>query len=104
PRKVDYFSGIYSRMHKGIKAHPVFMDESNVDLLKGLDFVFVCMDRARDKRVVVRRLDEWNIPFIDVGLGVQEVDGSLRGVLQVTTRTARKRDHIQKRILLNEHD
>jgi hypothetical protein len=104
PMKVDYFLSIYSKMHKGIKTHPVFMDESNVELLKGLDFVFVCMDRAKDKRAVVRRLDEWNIPFIDVGLGVQEVDGSLRGVLQVTTRTARKRDHLTRRILLNERD
>lgn len=104
PMKVDYFSDIYSKMHKGIRPHPVFMDESNVELLKGLDFVFVCMDRARDKRVVLRWLDEWDIPFIDVGLGVQEVDGSLRGVLQVTTRTAQKYDHLRKRILLNEPD
>jgi hypothetical protein len=104
PMKVDYFFGIYSKMHKGIKTHPVFIAASNLHLLQGLDFVFVCMDRAMDKWVVVKQLHEWNIPFIDVGLGVEEVDGSLRGVLQVTTRTAQKHDHVQKRILLNEGD
>jgi|SRR5579883_21169 len=102
PLKVDYFKNIYSKMHKGIVAHGVYMDESNVERLRGLNFVFLCMDRGGDKRLVVERLDEWGVSFIDVGMGVQEVDGALRGVLRVTTRTPQKRDHLQRRIPFNE--
>ncbi len=46
PQKVSYFAALYSNMHKGIVAHDVFLDEANVALLDGLDFVFVCLDRG----------------------------------------------------------
>ena len=39
-----------------------------------------------------------NIKFIDVGMGIQNVDNKLTGVLRVTTCTEEKIDHIDKRI------
>jgi hypothetical protein len=94
PKKVDYLKGIYSRMHRGIVAHPVKLDHANVELLNGTTFAFLCMDAGEDKRVVVEKLEAFGVPFIDVGMGLELVDGSLGGILRVTTSTPEKREHV----------
>jgi hypothetical protein len=94
PKKVDYFKGIYSRMHRGIVAHPVKLDNTNVDLLDGTTFAFICMDAGEAKRAVVQKLEALDVPFIDVGMGLELVDGSLGGILRVTTSTPQKREHV----------
>ena len=71
------------------------MDGSNVDELNGMDFVFLCLDRGKDKKLIVDKLEEFGTPFIDVGLGVLLVDDSLGGVLRITTSTAKQRDHVK---------
>ncbi len=98
PLKVAYFKEIYSRMHRGIAAHPAYVDESNLDQLRGMDFVFVCLDRGHAKRLIADRLVESRIPFVDVGMGIELVDGRLGGVLRVTTVTPEKHDHVAARI------
>ena len=35
-----------------------------------------------------------NIPFIDVGMGLELVNGSLGGILRVTSSTPDKREHV----------
>ena len=60
-----------------------------------MDFVFLCLDRGAAKKVIVEKLEELNLPFIDMGLGVHEVDGSLVGILRVTTSTPNQRDHVR---------
>ena len=42
-KKVDYLSELYGHMHKGIVAHPTYVNETNVEELSGLDFVFLCL-------------------------------------------------------------
>ncbi len=36
PKKVEYLRCIYSRMHRGLVAHPVALDANNVHLLDGV--------------------------------------------------------------------
>src|SRR4029077_4096539 len=84
-------------MHRGIIAHDHVVDASNVDELAGLNFVFLCLDRGRPKKLIVEKLEALGIPFIDVGMGLQEVDGSLLGVLRMTTSTAKQRDHVRNK-------
>jgi uncharacterized protein DUF6791/ThiF family protein len=95
PSKVSFFKELYSRMHRGIIAHDYTVDATNVDGLTGLDFVFLCLDRGGAKKVILEKLEASDIPFIDVGMGVQDVDGSLLGVLRITTSTAKRRDHVK---------
>jgi hypothetical protein len=94
PKKVDYFKSIYSKMHRGIVAHSVRLDHSNVDLLNGTTFAFICMDAGEEKQAIVQKLEAIGLPFIDVGMGLELVDGSLGGILRVTTSTPKKRDHV----------
>src|SRR5581483_1351399 len=74
PQKVDYFHGIYSRMRSGIIPHNEYIDESNVDQLGEMSFVFLAFDRGSAKKLLVARLSEFGVPFVDVGMGVYEVD------------------------------
>lgn len=94
PKKVDYFKNIYSKMHRGIVAHPVRLNHANADLLNGTTFAFICMDAGEEKQALVQKLEALGLPFIDVGMGLELVDGSLGGILRVTTSTPQKRDHI----------
>ncbi len=98
PLKAAYFRGQYSKMHRGIVAHEAYLDESNVGDLRSMDFVFLCLDRGADKQLIVERLEEWGLPFIDVGIGVDLVGDMLRGIVRVTTSTSEKRDHLRKRV------
>lgn len=104
PLKVNHFAWIYSRMRRGIIPHECYIDETNVEEIRGMDFVFLCMDGGGEKRAVIERLREWGIPFIDVGMGVELDDGGLGGVLRVTTVTPTKGDHALARIPLSEND
>jgi len=99
-RKVDYFHGRYSPMHRCIVPHPVHVDESNVEELRDCDFVFVCMDGNPGKETVIRKLEEFGVPFIDTGMGIEDSDDGLRGILRVTTSTPAMREYVwdKKRI------
>jgi tRNA A37 threonylcarbamoyladenosine dehydratase len=98
PLKVAYFHNLYSKMHRKVIAHEEFLDEANIQELRPMNFVFLCLDRGGDKQLVVERLEEWELPFIDVGMGVDLAGDALRGILRVTTSTGQKRDHLRKRV------
>jgi hypothetical protein len=96
--KVDYFRNKYGNMRRHIVAHPYFLDGNNVQELDEMAFVFVSMDNADAKRAIVERLESRDIPFVDVGMGVQLTDGRLSGLLKMTANTKAKRDHFAGRV------
>ena len=98
PLKAEYFQKLYSKMRRGIIAHPSYVTEANVQELKQLDFVFLSMDGGPAKQFIVQKLQEWGVPFIDVGMGLELVKGAIGGVLTVTTSTKEKNDHVLLRI------
>lgn len=98
PKKVDYLKGIYSKMHRRVVAYSESINAGNLDLLDGITFAFISMDPSEVKRSVVEKLETLDLPFVDVGMGLELVNGSLGGILRVTAGTPRKRDHIQGRI------
>ncbi|MFN8477516.1 MAG: ThiF family adenylyltransferase [Kouleothrix sp.] len=104
PQKVDYFQVLYSKMHRHIIAHNGYINISNVDQLRGMDFVFLSLDKGEAKRLIVEKLEEFGMPFIDVGMGVQLVDESLLGILTVTISTVENREQAKKRISFSEGD
>jgi hypothetical protein len=100
PFKVDYFAGRYAPMRRGIFPHPTFIDEDSVDQLREMDFVFLSAEGGPTKQLIIEMLEDADIPFIDVGMGVYRSDDSLAGVLAVTTSTPGNREHVwaKKRI------
>jgi hypothetical protein len=91
PAKVDHFAEVYGEMRRGVIPHRVFLDATNAGMLDGLDFAFLCLDRANAKRSVVGRLTGSGTPFVDVGMGVLLQDGLLAGIVRTTTSTAGNR-------------
>src|SRR6185312_15303130 len=99
PLKVDYFKRKYSRMHRGIVAHPVTLGPTNAHLLDGTTFAFIAMDDGPGKLAVVEKLEAIGSPFIDVGMGLHLEEGlSLGGILRVTVSTPERRDVLRKRV------
>lgn len=104
PRKVDYLTAEYSKMHRGIVPHPYYVEQSNIEELRGMEFVFLCLDRGLAKKEIVQALLGWGVPFIDAGLGVELGDDDLGGILTVTTVTSEKCDHVERRIRFSDAD
>ncbi len=102
--KVDYFKGIYSKMHRGIISHPVYVDSENVADLKDMSFVFICADAGPGKRLVVEALEQTEISFIDVGMGLYEKEEAIGGILQVVASTSLNRNQARSRMSLADTD
>jgi tRNA A37 threonylcarbamoyladenosine dehydratase len=102
--KVDYYAEIYGKMHKGIIAHPQYIDSNNTVQLNQMSYVFLCVDKNRVRKEIMDYLLIKNIPFIDVGLGVNIVDDKLIGTVRVTTGTSLKNDHLVNRVSGEDSD
>lgn len=100
PKKVDYFKSIYEKMHKGIKAHDYDIDRNNIDELTDMDFVFISIHGGNEKKSIFEKLEEFGVPFIDVGMGLylEEESCSLGGMLRITTSTDYKREHVESKV------
>ena len=97
PKKVDYLAGRYGLMRKKIIPHGFFINAENINELDDMDFVFLCVDRGDVKLPIIERLESVDIPFIDVGMGVELGDDRLCGIVRVTASTAHQRDHIREK-------
>lgn len=98
PHKVDYFANKYDPIRRGIIPHAIRIDEANIEELREMSFVFLAMDAGPTKRVMIEKFQEWGIPFIDSGMGVQRQENSLRGTLRVTVGAEGHYDHLAHRI------
>ncbi len=98
PKKVHYLAEVYSNIKKGIIAHDFHVTGDNLNQLSGINFAFLCIDKSEAKEPIIAKLLADKIPFIDVGMGIHAVDGSLTGSLRVTTVTSEKNDHVKNNI------
>lgn len=98
PMKASYLAEIYRNMHRGVRAHDYYIDDSNVHELSESEFVFIAIDDGPAKQAIVEQLMGWGMSFVDVGIGVYEVDGRLAGSARTTVSTADKHDHISRRL------
>jgi len=95
-KKVNYFSEIYSAMHRNIVPHPYNVSSENTNELQNLNFVFISMDSGPQKNDIITFLESNKIPFIDCGLGMENIDNSLKSQLRITSSSDFKNDHVRK--------
>lgn len=98
PSKVDYYFNQYSKIHQKITAHHNYVSKDNMKELSTMSFVFICIDNDVSRKLIIQFLLKSNIPFIDVGLGVNAVDDTLIGTVRVTIGTHEKNNHLVDRI------
>ncbi|MFH8789118.1 hypothetical protein [Streptomyces roseoverticillatus] len=75
-----------------------YLDEDNLNLLDGATFVFLASDAAASKPPIINWLEAHDVSFIDVGMGIEEIDGNLSGLLRVTTSLPGRRGAARRRI------
>ena len=103
PRKATYFADIYSHMRRGIYVHG-YLDKETADVLRTMAFVFMAVDKGSCRKLAIEKLEEFGIPFIDVGMGVGEADGSLAGLIRVTASDIKSREHVRSGVPFSDGD
>lgn len=103
PKKVEYFNSIYRHMHKRIVPRATRITSENANELQRFEMVFICVDNAKSRATIVDALERNMVTFIDVGIGVEAVDGQLIGTLRTTTSTPTFRDHVRQRNRIPVH-
>lgn len=93
-QKTEYFQKEYFKIHKGVISHPDNIRENNLIELDNLSFVFLSIDKSSIKKMIIEYLEKNGIDFIDVGMGVNLVNGSILGQIRTTASTVEKRNHI----------
>lgn len=103
-KKVKYLSERYGSMRRGIEEHAVHIDADNVSLLKGMTFVFICIDNGAAKLPIIEYLENEGISFIDVGIGIyfKKQDAKIGGHIRVTTSTDKMRECARRHIDFSE--
>lgn len=102
--KAAYYHDMYSKIHLKISAHQYYVTSENLEELRSMTHVFICIDNDVSRRMIIQYLLKNGISFIDVGLGVNAVDDILIGTVRVTTGTSDKHDHLADRISFVEED
>lgn len=98
PSKVKYFELVYSNINKKVIGHPEFIDDRNIERLREMTFVFICVDKNSVRHKIAHFLMNAGIAFIDCGIGVKMTKGKLSSTIRVTCSIDGKTDHIDKRI------
>jgi hypothetical protein len=98
PKKVEHFQRKYDPLRRNIIAHPVYVNESNVEELRDMTFVFLAIEAGRTKGYIIEKLEEFGVPFIDTGIGVYQAGDVLAGQVRTTTSTPGHRQHVRKRL------
>ena len=91
PTKACYCKRVYERMHLRIFDHG-YVDATTISCLQSMHFVFVAVDNGPSRKMIILKLVEWGVPFIDVGMGINEADTLLFGQVRTTLFTGRPQD------------
>ncbi|MET0076225.1 MAG: ThiF family adenylyltransferase [Candidatus Thiodiazotropha lotti] len=104
PKKVEYYTGIYSAMRKGIVPHNMYLEEDNIEELAGYDFVFACVDKPAVRKLLFEFLIEQNIPFIDTGMELEHIkeDQCLIGTCRATLCSPDKNAHLFRHVSIRD--
>lgn len=105
-KKVEYLYEIYSHLHRGVIPHACMVTAENVSELGAFDYVFLSIDRAGVRDLVVQELRGTHTSLIDVGMGVHlvGVTQQIWGMCRVTALTQQNHDHANRTLPLTEND
>lgn len=85
--KAELYAAKYSKMRKGVVAHAENIEPDSIGKIKALNFIFISIDDNLTKKWLLPMLQTEGIPFIDVGMGIENVDGKLLGVVRTSIGT-----------------
>jgi hypothetical protein len=103
-KKVYYYTKIYSNMHKAVIPHSDFLSDENIEILDGLSYVFICIDKGSTKKAIIQYLKHKSIPFVDTGIGLHVHEDTLLGQARVTVGLPNLYDKISRYIDQNDNE
>ena len=71
-------------MRNCIVSHAEYLTEDTVDQLLDFDFVFVCIDNGKARKLVIEFLGYNGKPFVDTGMGLSVNEGAILGLVRTT--------------------
>ncbi|MCY9664881.1 ThiF family adenylyltransferase [Paenibacillus alginolyticus] len=86
--KSEVYNSRYENFRKGLNSEAKFIDKTSTTELEGVTFAFVCVDKGTSRAGIFDLLISLRIPFIDVGMGLNRKNGSLKGMLRTTYYSA----------------
>jgi hypothetical protein len=102
--KAVVHAGRYENFRNGLLLEPCCVDATSEDLLKGVTFAFVCVDKGSSRARIFDLLITLKIPFIDVGMGLNRKQGPLNGLLRVTYYAPEIAEAMRAKGLAEMHD
>jgi hypothetical protein len=82
--KADVYASRYHNFRNNLKVFPKYLDATCLDDLEGVTFAFVCVDSGPSRAGIFQLLISKGIPFIDVGMGLNQKNGALSGMVRTT--------------------
>lgn len=92
PLKVRHHQATYDSIHRGIFAHPERVVESNIDELRDATFVFLAMDTSPQKLYIIEKLQEFEVPMVDCGMGIYQAGTAIGGIVRTTMSSPKQKD------------
>lgn len=83
-RKAEVYQKRYEGFRSGIQIQAKFINAESEEDLAGVTFAFVCVDKGSSRAGIFELLIKLNIPFIDVGMGLNRESGPINGMIRAT--------------------
>lgn len=82
--KADVYASRYQNFRNNLHFLPKYLDATCLDDMEGVTFAFVCVDKGPSRAGIFELLISKGIPFIDVGMGLNQKNGTLTGMVRTT--------------------
>jgi hypothetical protein len=102
--KAEVYQSRYENFRHGLVLRQNYIRAGSGADLKGVTFAFVCVDKGSARKEIFDLLVEMNIPFIDVGMGLNRKQGPLSGTLRATYYARENAEHIRQMQLAETAD
>lgn len=83
-RKSEVYQKRYEGFRHNLDFYPKFILSNSEDDLKDVTFAFVCVDSGKSREEIFNLLIKLQIPFIDVGIGLERENLKLSGTIRTT--------------------
>jgi hypothetical protein len=84
-RKAAVCKARYEKFRSGLVIEPRFIDATSEAEVRGVTFAFVCVDKGSSRAGIFELLISKQVPFIDVGMGLDRKPGPLSGMMRMTS-------------------
>lgn len=82
--KCNVFAKAYSNRHLNIQPHGFIVDETNLSMLDNYNFIFICIDNVKSRKMITDNLNERNLSYIDSGIGMINSNNKLLGNVRIS--------------------